>query len=266
MKYPKIVSGARAVGDDKKRLAEALATEIPPAKRGPKPEGEQTVEQHLKDAAAEIEAETGEAYPWKMLEHYRLVALWVSPGPGGNFPWAPVGWTAHREAYERGDSFAEFAANPAKVTGNNGLMVKDPGRRDALIAQAEADGVGKSKVLDVASNPKAVLVAIKADPTLAAAIAADVNARLAVHKADMESDSMQAVRRNRKAADAAADKGKDGDAYGHAEALEVVLRMKGWAGRPWARRSRDYVDRWIAGANAEEDAQNLDPAQFATEA
>lgn len=37
-------------------------------------------------------------------------------------------------------------------------------RRDAIIAQAEADGTGASKALDIASNPKAMMAAIKADP------------------------------------------------------------------------------------------------------
>jgi hypothetical protein len=39
----------------------------------------------------------------------------------------------------------------------------DEERRAALRAQAEADGVGPSKVIDIASNPKALAAAIKAD-------------------------------------------------------------------------------------------------------
>lgn len=52
---------------------------------------------------------------------------------------------------------------------NGGWAVKDPGRRDAIREQAELDGVGASKALDVASNPKAMAAAIKADPKVAAA-------------------------------------------------------------------------------------------------
>lgn len=42
-------------------------------------------------------------------------------------------------------------------------------RREALVNQAEKDGIGSSKVLDVAQNPKAMAAAIKADPKVAAA-------------------------------------------------------------------------------------------------
>lgn len=40
--------------------------------------------------------------------------------------------------------------------------------REALTVQAAVDGVGPSKVLDVASNPKAIAAAIKASPAVAA--------------------------------------------------------------------------------------------------
>jgi hypothetical protein len=68
------------------------------------------------------------------------------------------------------------------ATMNAGRHVADPGRRSALIEQANADGVGASKVLDVASNKRAVVAAIKADPALASAVAADAAALLAVHR------------------------------------------------------------------------------------
>jgi len=45
--------------------------------------------------------------------------------------------------------------------------ITGPERREALVAQAEADGTGASKVLDIASNPKAMAAAIKADPDVA---------------------------------------------------------------------------------------------------
>jgi hypothetical protein len=60
---------------------------------------------------------------------------------------------------------------PPRSVDDPGLArgVRDPERRERLAAQAQADGVGVSKVLDVASNPKAVAAAIKADPKLAEA-------------------------------------------------------------------------------------------------
>jgi len=48
-------------------------------------------------------------------------------------------------------------------------LVGNPQLRDALTAQAAVDGVGASKVLDVAANPRAVAAAIKASPALAKA-------------------------------------------------------------------------------------------------
>lgn len=44
-------------------------------------------------------------------------------------------------------------------------------RRDALVAQAQQDGTGQAKVLDIAQNPKAMAAAIKADPQVADAAA-----------------------------------------------------------------------------------------------
>lgn len=53
----------------------------------------------------------------------------------------------------------EFPANDTV-----GWGVRNEDRREALRQQAVADGVGASKVVDVASNPRAVATAMKADP------------------------------------------------------------------------------------------------------
>jgi hypothetical protein len=53
----------------------------------------------------------------------------------------------------------EFPANDTV-----GRTIRDEDRRDALRQQAADDGVGPSKVMDVASNPRAVATALKADP------------------------------------------------------------------------------------------------------
>lgn len=81
---------------------------------------------------------------------------------------------------------------------------------DALILQAQEDEVGPSKVIDIAKNPKAMAAAIKADPALAAAAAdailaapdairsgalehlaaAELDQRVAAHKARQEKDEL----------------------------------------------------------------------------
>ena len=66
----------------------------------------------------------------------------------------------------------EFPANPT-VARN----VSDPERRDRLTGQANEDGVGASKVLDVASNPRAVASAVKADPKFLDRVLSDQGAR-----------------------------------------------------------------------------------------
>lgn len=85
---------------------------------------------------------------------------------------------------------------PDQVTVARG--VKEPDRRAAIIAQAEADGVGPSKALDIASNPKAMAAAIKADAKVASYAMAALDQRrrdsesdrvLPLHKPDTERDA-----------------------------------------------------------------------------
>src|SRR5262245_13378065 len=104
MKFPRSVGAARAIGMDKKNLAEALFMEVPP-RRGRPPLGQATIEEQLEDVAAEILAETGESYDWRTLQTYRNVAAWATknePGHGLITAWADASWTAHREAYDSG--------------------------------------------------------------------------------------------------------------------------------------------------------------------
>lgn len=63
------------------------------------------------------------------------------------------------EGYEWGDFYDASAAA--------GQNVRDPERRERLETAATRRGVGRSKVLDVASNPRAVAAALDADPTFA---------------------------------------------------------------------------------------------------
>jgi hypothetical protein len=52
-----------------------------------------------------------------------------------------------------------------------GRNIADGSRREALVKEAEAAGTGASKVIDIASNPKALAAAITADEKTAAAAA-----------------------------------------------------------------------------------------------
>jgi hypothetical protein len=74
-------------------------------------------------------------------------------------------------------------------------------RRADIIAAAKAAGVGASKTLDVAQNAKAVIAAVKADPALAAAIAADDDALLAVHREDNKRHTADDTPRRKQEAD-----------------------------------------------------------------
>jgi hypothetical protein len=128
LKYPGIVRAARNIGVEKKALAEQLYLEIPPVGKGRRPGGTKTVEQQLREAAEEIERETGEKYETATLDYCRKVAMWVAGSPPGfastsspadsprkrlvhePFPWADASWTAHQEAYGNGLSWADFVA------------------------------------------------------------------------------------------------------------------------------------------------------------
>src|SRR5262245_14331849 len=112
MRYPRTVEAARGIGMEKKRLAEALYAEIPPRGRGRRPAGEATDPQMFAQAAEEIFRETREQYEPDTLRQYRDVAAWVAgnSGPQSQIPWADASWTAHREAYKSGMTFAAFRA------------------------------------------------------------------------------------------------------------------------------------------------------------
>lgn len=83
----------------------------------------------------------------------------------------------------------EFPANPT-VARN----VSDPERRDRLTRQANLDGVGASKVLDVASNPRAVAAALKSDPKFLKRVMEDPAAVEIVRSAIKEDNAEQFAR------------------------------------------------------------------------
>jgi hypothetical protein len=124
--YKRTVAAAVAETQSKFALAEALATEIPPKRRGPGPE--MTVTEHLILVLLEIKKAGGEARSVEMLDEYRRTALWVSGGNTRNFEWiSGASFTTHNEARRAGLSYEEFAANP-----------KRPARQPDTAKKAEA--------------------------------------------------------------------------------------------------------------------------------
>lgn len=167
MQYPNTVQAAAAVGMDKKQLAESLIAEIPPAPKGRRPEGSTrlTVEEHLRNAAREIAEETGEVYEWKTLETYRSVALWVAGNALGaeGIPWADASWTAHVEAYGKGETFERFAADPTtkrRVRERNGGATGDVPAAARAINQQPTEAEKLVSGLDDAGR-EAVLEALE---------------------------------------------------------------------------------------------------------
>lgn len=111
--HPRSVQAARVIEEDKKVLAEMLFVEIPPRGKGRTPAGVQTIEDELRETAAEILEGTGKRYDWGTLNDFRKVAAWVAGANWGvNTPisWADASWTAHLEAYKKGLKWADFAA------------------------------------------------------------------------------------------------------------------------------------------------------------
>src|SRR5262245_10502895 len=87
---------------------------------------------------------------------------------------ARAGWVA-KTSDLMPDSVGMVMLPDQPFTGRKGVYdararnVVDEDRREALKRQAAEDGVGQSKVLDIASNPKAMAAAIAADPAVASA-------------------------------------------------------------------------------------------------
>lgn len=96
--------------------------------------------------------------------------------PAENF--VPEDWD-NAEYIPEGVDFFQFYDATATPVGRN---LSDPNRRTALQNAARDAGIGAAKVLDVASNPRAVATAIAADPALAAAVAAHSDAEAAVRR------------------------------------------------------------------------------------
>lgn len=102
-------------------MAEALALDIPPKRRGPTPPAEQSVPDQLEGARQAIIDAGGEDFSIATLSDHRLTALWAA-GEGGTFRWVEgVSFTAHNLARSMGMPFEDFAAMPASERSINAL-------------------------------------------------------------------------------------------------------------------------------------------------
>jgi hypothetical protein len=91
-------------------LAEALAKEIPPRKPGPRLVGDErgSLTETLKDVRQEIIDAGGEERSIRILNQYRLTALWVREGE--RFRWIPkTSFSAHSESRNAGMTYEDFA-------------------------------------------------------------------------------------------------------------------------------------------------------------
>ena len=180
MKYERTVKAAVAETQSKFKLAEALAIEIPPQRRGPKVGPAVTVTECLMDAALEIKRAGGEPRSWETLSRFRNVALWVSSDIGGNstderrltFRWIKgVSFSAHLEAWEAGLSYDEFAAMPKKTVSAI--------RERAGTAKVEPTPETIVQSWTPQQRAEVVRQAVKADPVAAAAAADALDERWA---------------------------------------------------------------------------------------
>lgn len=178
MSYKRVVSAALAETSSKFMLAEALALDIPPHKRGPAAD-DASVSRYLEQARLAIIDAGGEPRAVKTLDEYRRTALWVSMDLRRNFAWvAGSSFSAHNEARARGLSYDEFAAAPKtvdQIRRNAGTAGTDgpPARIAAAWSpdqQAEAAEI-------LLRSPKAVAAAIRANPRIAIAAEAAVSER-----------------------------------------------------------------------------------------
>jgi hypothetical protein len=154
-----------------------------------------------------------------------------------------------------------------------GRNVRDEGRKKAIRDQAKADGTGASKAINVASNPKAMAAAIKADPQTAKAavealseeikqqIAAEIikahpevavtateaagYAVIRTTDPELEEKMRQAGRRTIRDLDAHEDADKDRDTEMLAEVSLIAQKLATWRTRAWRvtglNRVRDMV-------------------------
>ena len=182
MEYTRVVSAALAETSSKFALAEALALDIPPQRRGPTPDGEQAVTEYLAEAREAILASGGEPRSVGTLREYRLTALWVCGGTPTNFGWAAgLSFTAHNEARKAGLSYEGFAADP---------ITTDEIRRRA--GKATTDGPPQQIVRDLAPDQKVqVARELLEDEEVARQVVSDPPTRARIARQEHEIDQEQ---------------------------------------------------------------------------
>lgn len=117
--YDRTITAALAETTSKFDLAEALALEIPARSPGGSATDPTKIHDCLNEAREAVIAAGGEPKSVRTFAEYRKTALWVMieswPVNGPTFRWVKdASYTAHREAYDQGMTYGEFAALPSK--------------------------------------------------------------------------------------------------------------------------------------------------------
>lgn len=143
------------------------------------PSVERSFHAHSKTSAREFATEAKTSHPRVL----RFLDAWDAA--------AAAGWCVHSDDLTPADATTTAEPDvPWKARNEQGATIKagglydsrtglagskpesDSGKRaDVIRKQAEQDGTGPSKAIDIASNPKALAAAIKADPATAEAAA-----------------------------------------------------------------------------------------------
>lgn len=174
MKFERIVQAALSETRSKFALAEALALEIPPQKRGPR--NDASVPTMLEEARKAIVKAGGEPRDTKTLGDYRLTGLWVYTEIGRNFRWLPdVSFSAHLEARSIGLSVEGFNLLPPAERTVPKLRVR--GGRNPV-----SNPAGRMQEWTPAQRVEAVREAVK-DPDIARAVIADRETNVHLAKA-----------------------------------------------------------------------------------
>jgi len=133
-------------------------------------------------------------------------------------------------------------------------------RTTAIQKQADRDGVGASKAVDIASNPKAMATAIKADPATAKA-AADALDQMRGLATEPDPDVVRTMNRMDRERDAWESGANRGQARGSEHETKAMLECQ-WLHENGHRDSLIAIREYISGLLDLEQAENLTPEMF----
>ena len=133
-------------------------------------------------------------------------------------------------------------------------------RTTAIQDQAARDGVGASKAVDIASNPKAMAAAIKADPATAKA-AADALDQMRGLATEPDPDVVRTMNRMDRERDAWESGANRGQARGSEHETKAMLECQ-WLHENGHRDSLIAIREYISGLLDLEQAENLTPEMF----